>query len=92
MEVKQIVKELNDKLFMSELHDQDYFWYLEYTETPIGDFIKYYGQVIWDSENDYRTEAENTEDGREDMKTYLIKEIGKVSEVLQKSHKRLSVK
>lgn len=92
MEVKQIVKELNDKLFMSELHEHDYFWYLEYTETPIGDFIKYYGQIIWDSENDYRDWVEYTDDQREDMKTYLIKEIGKISNILQKSHKRLGGK
>ena len=87
--VKQIVKELNDKLFMSTLHDQDYFWYLEYTETPIGDFIKYYGQTLWDSENDYRAEVEGSDDGREDIKTYLIKEIGKLANILQKSHKTL---
>jgi len=84
-EVKQIVKELNDKLFMSDSHEYDYFCYLEYTETPIGDFIKYYGQVIWDSENDYREYAEDTDDQREDMKGYLIKEISKIANVLQKS-------
>ena len=91
-DVKQIVKELNDKLFMSTLHDQDYFWYLEYTETPIGDFIKYYGQIIWDSENDYRDWVEDTEDQREDMKGYLVKEIGKISKVLQSSYKLIGGK
>lgn len=88
-DVKQIVKELNDKLFLSTLQEQDYFWYLEYTETPIGDCVKYYGQIIWDSENDYRDWVEDTDDQREDMKGYLVKEIGKISNILQKSHKIL---
>lgn len=87
--VKQIVRELNDKLFMSDSHEHDYFCYLEYTETPIGDFIKYFGQVIWDSENDYRDYDKNTDDGREDMRSYLIKETGKVANITQKSHKIL---
>lgn len=91
-DVKQIVKELNDKLFMSTLHEHDYFWYLEYTETPTGDFIKYYGQIIWDSENDYRERVEDTDDQQEDMKGYLIKEIGKISKVLQNSYKLIGGK
>lgn len=90
-EVKQTVRELNDKLFLSDSHEHDYFCYLEYTETPIGDFIKYYGQVIWDSENDYREYVEDTDDQQEDMESYLIKEVGKISSNLQKVYKILNV-
>lgn len=82
-EAKQAVKELNDTLFNSEHYEHAYFCYLEYTETPIGEFIKYYGQVIWDSENDYR-EAVGEE--LEDLKTFLVKEVGKIKQIIALSH------
>lgn len=46
-EARKVVKEINDKLFMDcteKLVESDYFWYLEYVETPVGDYIKYMGQ------------------------------------------------
>lgn len=87
-DTKTVVKLLNDALFESNSAEHDYFWFLEYVETPIGDYIKYYGQVIWDSENDYREWI--AEDKQEDLKTYLVKEVGKVSKILSGQHKCLS--
>ena len=87
---KAVVNLLNDTLFDSKSAEHDYFWFLEYVETPIGDYIKYYGQVIWDSENDYREWSEESEDEREDLKTYLVKEVGKVAKILSDQHKCLS--
>lgn len=87
-DIKTVVKLLNDTLFDSNSAEHDYFWFLEYVETPIGDYIKYCGQVIWDSENDYREWM--SEDEQEDLKTYLVKEVGKVSKILSDQHKYLS--
>lgn len=86
-DVKQIVKELNDILFMSTLHEHDYFSYLEYVETPTGDYIKYMGNYLWNSENDHREWV--AEDDQEPLEDYLIREVGKISKVLQNSYKVL---
>ena len=67
---EKAVQEINDKLFMDcteKLVESDYFWYLEYVETPVGDYIKYMGQYIWDSENDYREWID--EDNQEPLET-----------------------
>ena len=51
---RKVVELLNDKLFYNEHSEHSYFTYLEYVETPIGDYVKYMGQYLWDSENDLR--------------------------------------
>ncbi len=83
-EARKAVKEINDKLFMDctqQLVEADYFWYLEYVETPVGDYIKYMGQYIWDSENDYREWVD--EYNQEPLETYLVREMNKMFKVFK---------
>lgn len=92
-EVRKVVKEINDKLFMDsteKLVESDYFWYLEYVETPVGDYIKYMGQYIWDSENDYREWID--EDNQKPLENYLVREMGKMFKVFKGQLKALGVK
>lgn len=92
-EARKVVKEINDKLFMDsteKLIEHDYFTYLEYVETPIGDYIKYLGQYIWDSENDYREWLD--EDNQEPLEKYLIREMDKIFEVVKAQMKVLCKK
>jgi len=86
-EASEAVKQINDTLFNSKYHYYDYFSYLECIETPIGEYVKYCGHFIWDSENDYRDSV----DGElEDLKDYLIHEIQKFAYSLKNSYKALS--
>jgi hypothetical protein len=91
--VQETVKEINNKLFdqcsLDEVQ-QDYFNYLEYTETPIGDYIKWLGQYLWDSENDYREWI--SEDEQESLEDFLIKEMVKVKESIVSQLNVLDVK
>lgn len=80
-EVRRIVNEMNDTIFMSSDEVQDYISYLELTEPPIGDYIKFSGHYIWDSENDFRDyivdgeTGEDTTEEKEDLKQYLWEQI-----------------
>lgn len=80
---REIVNQLNDLLFTEspeKVHDSGYFNYLELIETPIGNYIKFGGHYIWDSENDYREYI--AEDEQEPLKGFLIKELLKVKDVI----------
>ena len=77
MNPQDTVDVINQKLFLSPRAEQDYFRYLEFIESPVGDCIKYEGFHLWDSENDYREwNEEGTE--QESLEEYLLKEIKKV--------------
>lgn len=89
-DVMQVVYDINNKLMMECDSDVDYFNYLELVCTPIGDYIKYMGQCIWDSENDYREWID--EDNQEPLETYLIREMDKVFEVVKRQLKVLCKK
>lgn len=80
---REIVKDLNDKLFGSDAYEHDYFQYLELVETPIGDYVKYMGCYLWDSENDYRDWI--GEEEQEPLKEFLIKEMNKVQRIVASS-------
>jgi hypothetical protein len=83
MKNKDVVAKLNDKLFYSELSEHCYFSYLEYVETPIGDYIKYMGNYLWDSENDPRDWI--NDDEQEPLDIYLIKETKRIHKIIQSS-------
>lgn len=80
MNERAVVKELNDNLLSSSACEEDYFQYLEYVETPIGDYVKWYGVIIWDSENDYREDVEGG--NKEDLRGFLLREMKKLAKVL----------
>jgi len=91
-EAQKVVKHINNKLFdecsIKEV-DSHYFSYLEYTETPIGDYVKWMGQYLWDSENDNR---EWINDEQEDLELFLVREMVKVEESILAQLKVVSVK
>lgn len=91
-EAQQIVKNINNKLFDDcsiEEVDSPYFNYLKYTETPIGDFIEWMGQCLWDSENETR---EWINDEQENLELFLVREMVKVEESILAQLKVVSVK
>lgn len=91
-EAQQIVKNINNKLFDEcKIQDveSDYFNYLEYVETPIGDYVKWMGQCLWDSENETR---EWINDEQEDLELFLVREMVKVEESILAQLKVVSVK
>lgn len=49
--VKEMVDALNNKLCNHNVSDAMNFRYLEFIETPSGDYIKYMGVWIWSSED-----------------------------------------
>lgn len=87
-EAVKAVKYLNEKLFNESVSDMDYFQYLELVCTPIGDYIKYMGCYIWDSENDPRGWDEEGE-YQENLEQYLIKQLVEINKVVKKSLRTL---
>lgn len=81
-DVQKVVNEINEKLFNDPVSETDYFRYLEYTTTPIGDFVKYMGHFIWDSENDYR---EWIDDEQEPLEGYLVKQMIEINKAVVSS-------
>jgi len=81
-DVRKVVDDINEKLFNESVSDMDYFRFLELTCTPSGDFIKYMGDFIWDSENDYR---EWVDDEQEPLEGYLIKQMIEINKVIVNS-------
>lgn len=51
MTVRELVDKMNVKLANDSVSDRMQFQYLEYIDTPVGDYIKYMGQIIWYSED-----------------------------------------
>ena len=82
-EEQKIVNKINEKLFMEADSEADYFRYLEYTITPIGAYIQYMGNCIWDSENEYREWID--EDTQEPLEGYLIKQMIEINKVIVSS-------
>ena len=80
---RETVARINEKMFYSELSEHCYFKYLEYVETPSGDYVNYMGNYLWDSENDPREWV--NDDEQESLESYLIKEVRKVNKVVQES-------
>lgn len=89
-DIKKVVDEMNEAIFMSDHHDHKFTDYFQYYETPIGDCVKFMGFFIWDSENDYREylvdpeTLEETEE-HEDLKTYLWKQMSLIKHRLYQS-------
>ena len=81
-DVQKIVNDINEKLFNEPISDMDYFRFLELTCTPSGDFVKYMGHFIWDSENDYR---EWIDDEQEPLEGYLIRQMIEINKVIVSS-------
>lgn len=80
--VRQTVTDINNTLFeKSKLYEHDYFVYLEFVETPIGDYVKYMGNYLWDSENDYR--QYDLDGNLPPLKDFLVAEIKKVQSVVK---------
>lgn len=73
---KEVVDFINNKLFESQFSERDYFSYLEFITTPIGDYIRYMGHCIWDSENEVRGWV--NDDHYEDMEHFLLGEMNKI--------------
>lgn len=87
--VVEIVKEMNEALFHSECAEHDYMHYLELVQTPIGDYVKYMGCYIWDSENDYRDyildENGDPIDEQEPLKEYIFNQMSLIKRTIYKS-------
>lgn len=70
-EVKKVVDELNEAVFTA-LEDRPYCLWFELVELPVGEYIKFAGQYLWDSENDDRPWIDD--DNRQDLKEYLLEQ------------------
>lgn len=93
-DVSKIVKEMNEAIFYSNVSEHNYCRYLELVQTPIGDYVKYAGHFIWDSENDYRCYKVDPSTGEEldeleDLKEHLLSEIKVIEYVLSESFKAM---
>lgn len=93
-DVSKIVKELNEAIFHSSVSEHNYITYLEHIQTPIGDYVKYAGHYLWDSENDYRCYKVDPTTGEEldeleDLKERLLSEIIVIEHVLRESLKAM---
>lgn len=91
-EAKDAVDRLNGKLLYSVIgeHEYHYHWYLEYVSTPVGDYVKYLGHVIWDSENDCREYV--GDDEQEPHEEYFVRQVEKIVEVTMNSLKIMKEK
>lgn len=82
--IAEVVKEINEHIFeISE--DVDYVLWLEHVILPVGEYVKYAGQYIFDSENDYREYVDYDESIRQDLKEYLLEQIQHVNEFVSKT-------
>lgn len=82
--IAEVVKEINEHIFeISE--DVDYVLWLEHVILPVGEYVKYAGQYIFDSENDYREYVDYDEGIRQDLKEYLLEQIQHVNEFISKT-------
>lgn len=80
-EIAKVIEELNEYVFdLSE--GRDYVLWFEHVCLPIGDYVKYAGQYIFDSENDYRPYVDEELDIRQDLKEYLLEQISLISEFI----------
>lgn len=82
-EVVKVVEEMNEAIFAAEIVPEDYVRYLELIRTPIGDYIKYMGCYIWDSENDYREWI--NDDEQEPLKAYLLSQMSLIKRAVYKT-------
>lgn len=82
-EAAKVVEEMNEAIFAADITPEDYIRYLEYIKTPIGDYIKYMGCYIWDSENDYREWI--NDDEQEPLKAYLLDQMCLITRAVYKS-------
>jgi hypothetical protein len=89
-DIKKIVDAMNDAIFMSDHSDHKFTTYLQYSESPIGDYVKFMGFYVWDSENDYREylvdpETLEATEEQEDLTTYLWKQMSMIKHRLYQS-------
>lgn len=82
-EVTKVVEEMNEAIFAADIAPEDYIRYLEYIKSPIGEYIKYMGCFIWDSENDYREWI--NDDEQEPLKAYLLSQMSLIKRAVYKS-------
>jgi hypothetical protein len=89
-DIKKVVDAMNDAIFMSDHSDHEFTDYFQYSETPIGSYVKFMGFYVWDSENDYREwlvdpeTLEETEE-REALATYLWNQMSMIKHRLYQS-------
>lgn len=82
--IAEVVKEINEHIFeISE--DAEYVLWLEHVILPVGEYVKYAGQYIFDSENDYREYVDYKEGIRQDLKEFLLEQIQHVNEFVSKT-------
>ena len=89
-DIKKDVDAMNDAIFMSDHSDHEYTAYFQYSETPIGSYVKYMGFFVWDSENDYRAwlvDPETLDETlkREDFTQYLWNQMSAIKHRLWQS-------
>ena len=82
-DIKKVVDAMNDAIFMSDHNDHEFTDYFQYSETPIGNYVKFMGFCVWDSENDYREYIVNYEtfeetEEREGLSTYLFNQMSMI--------------
>ena len=89
-DIKKVVDAMNDTIFMSDHSDHEFTDYFQYSETPIGNYVKFMGFFVWDSENDYREwliDPETLEETgeREGLSTYLWNQMSMIKHRLYQS-------
>ena len=82
--VKEMVDALNNKLCNHSVSDAMQFQYLEFIETPIGDYIKYMGQCIWYSE-DWPWYKDEVWDNVADVQQEIISQMSCIRDVVSAS-------
>ena len=83
-DIAEVVKEINEHIFeISE--DVEYVLWLDHVVLPVGEYVKYAGQYIFDSENDYREYVDYDEGIRQDLKEYLLEQIEQINNFIRKT-------
>lgn len=82
-EVTKVVEEINEAIFEADITPEDYVRYLELVKSPIGDYVKYMGCYLWDSENDYREWI--NDDEQQSLKVYLLDQMALLERAIHKS-------
>lgn len=89
-EIAKVVQELNEHIFEISENFEYTLWF-EHISLPVGDYVKYAGQYIFDSENDYRpyTEDEDGEEVQQDLKEYLLEQVSLIKSSIYKTMKKV---
>lgn len=87
--ITKVVEELNDSVFcISE--EFPYTLWFEHVSLPVGDYIKYAGQYIYDSENDDRPWI--NDDEQQDLKEFILDQMTRIQVCINKTRVKIENK